>query len=90
MDIFQINGTRCNGDWNETTTFTATSQVLLQEINERFEDMVLENLDAINANVKAGIFTRNFGACAMQFGQKCEFFDLCHNNSMNDLEVKPE
>jgi hypothetical protein len=86
----EINGKRCNGDWNETTTFTAQTQIILEEINSHTEEIVLENLDAINSSIKNGVYVRNLGACSNQYGSCCEYFNLCHNKSMQDLEIKPE
>lgn len=86
----KIEKERCDGEWNETTIFTAPTQVIVSEINKQTEKIVLENLDAINTSIKNGVFTRNFEACQNQFGSPCEYIGLCWSNDMTGLEIKEE
>jgi hypothetical protein len=84
----EINGKRCNGEWNETPNFCAPTQILVEEISKQTEKIVLENLDAINTAIKHNIFTRNLSACQNIYGSPCEYIGLCWNNSMENLEIK--
>lgn len=75
---------RCNGAWTETINPKCTIQVIIDDIPERLEDIVLENMDNTNKAINNGIFARNLNSCVKPYG-KCTFYGLCHHNSMEGL-----
>lgn len=86
-----VDSSRCNGEWVETIKPEIDIQIIVDEIPERFEEIVLENYLDINAAIKSGNFIRNLSSCKMPWGL-CSFYNLCHNNDSSDLEdmsVKP-
>ena len=81
-----LGGTkRCGGEWDIITRIVVPTQIIVQEIPEIFTNIVMENVDAIVKVIEAGAFPRNFNACSNQFGKPCQYFNLCHKNSMQDL-----
>jgi hypothetical protein len=82
-------GIRCDGTWEETLNPEARSQILVDSISELFVDRVVENFTEVNKAIKAEVFPRCFQSCIRFNGAvRCSFYDLCHNNSMEDLEIK--
>ena len=80
----KINGKRCEGDWNITLDCDIFVNTIIDAIPERTEDVVLENLDAINLMIKQGIFTRNLQSCDMAWGP-CTYKDLCFKGDDSGL-----
>lgn len=85
-----IEDKRCKGNFQETYKHDADIQILIDEIPEVTENIVMENLDAVNQSIKSGIFPRNFNSCHNYFGGKCAYFDKCFNNKNDGLEYIPE
>lgn len=84
-----INGVRCNGIWIETLNPEARSQVIVDTVSETFVDRVVENFTEVNKAIKAEVFPRCFNSCVKFNGAViCAFYDLCHSNNMEGLEVK--
>lgn len=84
-----INGVRCNGEWIETVNPEARSQVIINSVSEVLVDRVVENFNEIAKAVKAEVFPRCFQSCIKYNGTvKCAFYDVCHSNSLEGLEVK--
>lgn len=85
-----LEKTRCNGEWIETYTRSVKSQVIIDETNEDFTQKTLDNYDLVCQNVKAEEFPQNFNSCIRYGIQKCDFFSLCREDKMDDLEKKKE
>jgi hypothetical protein len=85
-----IEDKRCKGEFTETYEHDADIQILIDEIPEITENIVMENLNAVNQSIKSGIFPRNFNSCNNYFGGKCAYFDKCFNNKNEGLEYIPE
>lgn len=79
---------RCNGEWIETIFPTARSQVLIDTVSETFVERVVENFNDVQSAIKAEVFPRCFNSCIKYGSIKCAFYDLCHSNVMDGLEVK--
>lgn len=82
----EASGKRCGGAWVETFRPEVDIQIIIDDIPPRTEEIVLDNIEAVNKAIKAGIFTRNFSACVQPWG-KCPFYSLCYEDKMGDLEV---
>jgi hypothetical protein len=76
---------RCNGDWVETFSPEVEIQIIRDKIPEQTENIVLENVDAVNKAISAGVFVRNFDSCVKPWG-KCAYYNLCYKNDDSDLE----
>lgn len=83
----EVEGNRCGGEWSETISPEATHQIIINEIPERLEEIVIENMDAVNNSIKTGIYPRNFAACEKPWGS-CPYKDLCFKNKTDGLIVK--
>lgn len=80
--------TRCNGEWIETFTRSVKSQVIIDEVNEEFTTATLDNYDKVCQSIKNEEFPQNFGSCIRYGIQKCDYFLLCSEGKMDDLEKK--
>lgn len=80
----EIGGKRCEGEWKITLDCDIFINTLIDSIPPRTEDIVLENLDAINQMIKQGIFTRNFQSCDMGWGP-CPYKPLCFQGDASGL-----
>lgn len=81
----EIDGVRCKGEWIIKISKQAVSDIIIDEIPERTEEIVIENMDMVNKSIKAGIYLRNLGSCVKPWG-KCPYYDLCYHNSEKGLE----
>lgn len=84
----EVAGKRCGGKWVETLHPSATVQVIIDEIPESTENMVLENIEAVNKGIKAEVFTRNFGACDAFGG--CVYRNMCYKGDCSGLDKVEE
>jgi len=80
-----VDDVRCHGEWTETIDPKVNIQFIVDEIPERTEEIVLENMDNANQAIKNGVFTRNFTACSNTFGGDCVYKSLCFKDSMVNL-----
>jgi hypothetical protein len=86
----EIEGKRCNGEWKETVSPEVYVQFIVDEIPTQTEDLVLENIDDINAAIKTGHFTRNLSMCTNTYGGPCDYIHLCYKGKMDGLEKQGE
>ena len=80
----EIDGERCNGEWDEEITFTVKHQLIVDEISEHVSQMVLENMSHVAQRINNDAIVRNFGACKKPWG-KCAYYDLCFSNKKDGL-----
>ena len=89
----EVNGKRCGGEWKETLKPECRMQLIVDELPIAMEEFVVENIEAVNAAIKTGIYTKNVNGCSDNgFSRKCEFYDICHNKDTSNyikLEDKP-
>ncbi len=79
------DGKRCNGSWDISIAPEIDFQIIINEIDQEFEDGILEVIDDVAANIKAGRFEKNESACHNMFGKKCPYFNLCHGGNKAGL-----
>jgi len=77
-------GKRCGGAWNRSVKFSVETQIIVDPISERFQDMVLDNVNDINACIKTEIYPKNFQSCVQNWGP-CEYFSICHHGNYKDI-----
>ena len=83
----EVDGKRCNGEWTETVTPEAATQLFEDEIPEFEQHLVLDNIAEVNDAIKANVFVRNLNACDNMFGNRCPYYDKCHKGKDDNLEV---
>lgn len=81
-----VSGKRCHGEWDEKVNLEAEINIILDDINPKVEDMVLDNFNVVNELIKKEVFFKNPSACTDFYGGKCPYFNYCHKDSMQDLE----
>jgi hypothetical protein len=79
-----IEDKRCHGEWDVRIDPKASVQVLIDKVPERFQDMVVENMNEVNHAIRAEVYPRSFSSCIKPFG-KCAFYSLCHEGTMDGL-----
>lgn len=87
-DALGADGKRCHGDWTITVDPEAAVQILIDDVPQRTQDIVIENMEQVAQAVKNNVFTRSFSSCVKPYG-KCEFWGMCYKESMDGL-VKEE
>lgn len=81
-----IEGSRCNGTWEEKVTPRGKIQILLGKTNPVVENMVLENINDVNKMLKNQMYVKNLNSCDNWYGGKCPYYNYCYNNKTDDLE----
>ena len=84
-----IEDERCNGEWDESISPEVMYQIIIDEIPQKMEDMIIENMDLVNQSIKTGIYPRNFDSCERPWGP-CEFYNICHNDNMDGVIELPK
>jgi hypothetical protein len=78
--------TRCNGEWTETIHPSAEIQILIDTISQDFQEKVVDNIGKVNDNINSGEIIPNYNNCENDgFGRRCQYYNLCHNSSMEGL-----
>lgn len=78
-----IETKRCGGDWLKTPK--ADFQVIIDTIDERQEEMIMENIDELTKCVKAELYPKNFDRCYDWYGNPCPYVAFCRGGSMKGL-----
>lgn len=78
---------RCDGAWDEKISPSCDISIILNDVLPATEDLVINTFDAANENIKAEKYDPNLNSC-VKWGQKCSYYELCHNNSMVGLVKK--
>jgi hypothetical protein len=86
-----VKGARCNGEWIEKINPEAVVQVLIDEVDEFFQQQVVENYNQINRGIKAEVYPRNWKSCIQYNGTViCPYYSYCHQNKINDIIIPEE
>ena len=78
-------GKKCGGSFKTDVSFYGESQLLLDTINERTKQMIVDNFDMASRAISSGIYIRNFTACKSIFGQECPYMGKCFKDSCEGL-----
>lgn len=81
--IFDINTTRCNGEWIETITPECRIDIILNTVSEAAENLVIQTFDEANEGIKKESFGPNLSACEKPF--PCQFLNYCWKGKKDDL-----
>lgn len=82
------HGIRCNGKLDITYNPKIDVQIVIDEIDEEFENKLLESFDDINVKLQDEVFEQNFDKCFGKYG-KCLYFDYCRTSDTTGLIVVP-
>ncbi len=80
-----VDEKRCNGTWTETISPEADIQIIIDTINDEVENAVIENMDTVNENIKAGHFPKNPETCKNFYGRPCPYYNLCYYDNADGL-----
>lgn len=80
----EIAGDRCGAAWLEKINPEIYTQIIIDEIPQQTENIVIENIEHINSQIKNNVFTRNLQSCVKPWG-RCPYFSKCYLNSDEDL-----
>lgn len=72
----EIDGKRCNGEWDEKVTYFCESKIVIAERNLQEAAKVYEDFDMVVRGIKAEVFPRCRENCDM-YGQICEYKRIC-------------
>jgi hypothetical protein len=72
----EVDGKRCNGDWNESVTYFCESKIVIAERNLQEAAQIYTDYDHIVRAIQADIYPRNRESC-MAYNQVCEYKDIC-------------
>lgn len=82
----KVTPARCNGEFLITYNPIAEVDIITNVIEESDENRVINDIDKANQGITNQEFEPNFNACQSKYG-KCEYWSLCHKNSMDGLEI---
>lgn len=81
-----IDGKRCNAEWNETIKPECEIDIILNEVPETAVNLVIETMDQANLGIKNKQFGPNLNACGSTTSDyRCAFYGYCWNNDSSDL-----
>lgn len=61
------------------------TQLIRDVASEELKQKVFDNYEKLLDNIMDEKFEPNFKSCKFQFGMKCDFYNLCHNDSKRGL-----
>lgn len=76
---------RCNGEWDKKTEFKVNTNIIVDTIPTTFADSVIENFDTVVKSIEANLFPRNYNSCHNKFGGLCDFYNICHKGTMENI-----
>lgn len=80
-----IEGKRCGGSWKEAIKPEVSVQFIVDEIPEKTEEIVVDNIIGINDAIKHGHFNRNLSTCTNYYGSYCPYYKLCYKDDFTGL-----
>lgn len=86
-----VSGKRCGGEWTIETKIKAAHQLMIEQLDEKDEEVVINLFDNAVTHIKSGVFEKNLSACNNMFGARCPYYGLCFNGDMHGLlQIKEE
>lgn len=85
-----VNGKRCNGNWNERHDPEVNIQILVEDMPETTTNLVDESIRSVEAGIQAGVFPRNLKACGRIYGAKCPYYNVCWSNNKEGMKIEPK
>lgn len=72
----EIDGSRCNGEWEVKKTLYCDSKIVIAERNLEEARMMLYDFDDILSGIQAEVFPRDRNSCEA-FGAVCDYKSIC-------------
>jgi hypothetical protein len=72
----EVDGKRCNGEWELKQRFYCESKIVIGERNVEEAQLILNDYDDVLVGVSNHVFPRNRNSCNL-YGGVCEFIDVC-------------
>jgi hypothetical protein len=85
-----IMGSRCHGTFTREIDRSKILQLVIDKIPQENKEEIVKNITEVENKIERGIFEKNYGSCANQYGRPCQYFDYCHNGIKDGLETKKE
>lgn len=85
-----IKKVRCNGEWQEKYLPEAKTQLLVDYVTEKVQNIVIENISDVSMAINAKIFYKNHEKCSNFYGNVCPFIKLCWTGKDDSLITLPE
>lgn len=79
---------RCEGEWTEKTVIKPIVQVLIEKKSVHQVEQILDDQANIIVAMKNNVVFKNTSKCLNWYGNKCPFYNLCHNGDMTGLTKK--
>ena len=84
------DGNRCGGEWKIGIDPQCIIQVIIDDLPEATENLVMENMDAINTCINNNIFSRNLTNCMTRYNTLCPYYEICYKNDYKDIYRKED
>lgn len=82
----EIDGKRCDGEWEESLKLEPQMQIIIERKSQEDIDKVLLDYGNIIDAMKRNIIYMNRERCHNWYGNRCPFFNACHNNDLSGLK----
>lgn len=84
----EVNGKRCNGELTITFHPKVNVQILIDKIDEKFEDELLNSYDNVNVEMQQENYNENWDSCYNVYG-KCQYYEYCRSGDTTGLITVP-
>lgn len=84
----ELNGVRCNGEWEETKVITPEVQVLVESKTPEQVDTLLIDIGNIILAMKNKIVYKNTDKCHNWYGSVCPYYNACHKGDLTGLKKR--
>jgi hypothetical protein len=80
-----IDGKRCNGEWDLRQKFYCESKIVIGERNVQEAELILNDLDDVLHGVLNEVFPRNRNSCEA-YGSFCDYGSICGRCPSKEIE----
>jgi len=84
----QVDGERCNGEWNEKLVIDPQVQVIITDKKEEERYRLMREYVNVAEKMSQSLIHRNTSKCLNWFGGKCPFYSACHENDTSNLKKR--
>ena len=83
-----INGKRCNGKWEVSINPEVVTQMMIDDINVKYRDIVIKSLNSVDDAIDKKVFPMNLQSCANQYGKPCPYSAYCVSGDTKDIKKR--
>ena len=73
----EIDGERCNGEWDEQSTYSCQSKLVIGERNLEEAMLMFQDFEDTLVGIQAGSFPRDRNSCNA-FNSVCDYYHVCN------------